>query len=81
MAWESTRHANLPHPHVIELMEPRKLLAAGALDPSFSGDGKATIDFGSGLTSIRANDVAVQSDGKTVVVGQAKHSATGGGCG
>src|SRR2546425_1191895 len=54
---------------IIEKLESRKLLAAGALDTSFSGDGKATIDFGAGVR-VEASDVAVQSDGKTVVVGR-----------
>jgi uncharacterized delta-60 repeat protein len=50
----------------IDSLEPRRLLAvAGTLDPDFSGDGKATLSvFGS-----NAVDVAVQTDGKTVVVG------------
>ncbi len=53
----------------IEALEGRRLLAlAGTLDTSFSGDGKATIDLG-GLFTMTANDVAVQADGKTVVVG------------
>jgi len=49
----------------VESLEGRTLLAvAGTLDNSFSGDGKATIDFGAGLSSVAASDVAVQSDGK-----------------
>ena len=38
----------------------------GSLDPSFSGDGKQTTNFG-GVD--RANGVAIQSDGKIVAVG------------
>ena len=38
----------------------------GALDPSFSGDGKQTTDFG-GIDS--SNDVAIGADGTIVVVG------------
>jgi uncharacterized delta-60 repeat protein len=56
----------------IESLEQRLLLAAGTLDASFSSDGRATIDLGIGL-SVR--DVAVQSDGKVVVVGSTQ-SAT-----
>lgn len=52
----------------IEPLERRRLLSAGDLDPSFSDDGRATLDFGGGVT-VAAHDVAVQSDGKTIVVG------------
>ncbi|CAN5453925.1 hypothetical protein BH09PLA1_BH09PLA1_19210 [soil metagenome] len=58
-----------------ETLETRQLLAAGALDKSFSGDGKATFDLGGGVI-MTAADVAVQSDGKTVVVGASRDSAT-----
>src|SRR5437867_4161683 len=50
-----------------EALESRRLLAFGALDTSFSQDGKTTLDLG-GIT-VSAHDVAVQSDGKTIVVG------------
>src|SRR2546430_7928663 len=56
-------------PYFIESLETRRLLAFGALDTSFSGDGKATLDFGNGV-KVSAKDVAVQFDGKTVVVGR-----------
>ena len=39
----------------------------GSLDTSFDGDGKLTTDFGS--SNARANDVALQEDGKIVVTG------------
>jgi uncharacterized delta-60 repeat protein len=39
----------------------------GSLDPSFSGDGKQTTDFGG---AERATGVALQGDGKIVVVGR-----------
>lgn len=44
--------------------------AAGDLDPSFSGDGKLTTNFG-GIASTRdlGADVAIQTDGKIVVAG------------
>ena len=42
---------------------------AGALDPSFSGDGKATVDFG--RSGDRGLAVALQPDGKIVVAGAA----------
>jgi uncharacterized delta-60 repeat protein len=53
-------------PCSFEALEARRLFAAGALDTSFSLDGKATFAANSGT----AYDVAMQSDGKTVVVGQ-----------
>ena len=39
----------------------------GSLDPSFSGDGKQTTDFGA---SDGASDMAIQADGRIVAVGQ-----------
>src|SRR5687768_8448234 len=51
---------------VMEELEPRRLFAAGDLDPSFSGDGMLTASFGQ---HARAWDVAVQEDGKIVVAG------------
>jgi uncharacterized delta-60 repeat protein len=50
-----------------ESLESRQLLSAGALDPSFNYDGKVTMNFG--RSSGVATDVAVQADGKTIVVG------------
>jgi len=41
----------------------------GSLDPSFSGDGRQTVDFGAGNDG--ANGVALQTDGKIVVAGTA----------
>src|SRR5688500_5228013 len=58
-----------------ESLERRTLLAAGDLDASFSGDGKHTIVLGGGLT-LDASDVAVQSDGKTVIVGHLRGSSS-----
>src|SRR4051794_26659010 len=45
-----------------EALEDRRLFSGGALDPSFSVDGKAATNF-------VAHAVEVQADGKTVVVG------------
>ncbi|MGH7175927.1 MAG: delta-60 repeat domain-containing protein, partial [Tepidisphaeraceae bacterium] len=66
-----THRHNHPGPFTLRLesLESRRLLSAGALDPSFSVDGKATFAFGGGV-SVIANDVAVQGDGKTLVVGE-----------
>lgn len=44
---------------------------SGQLDPTFSGDGWTTVDFGAGLDYATA--VAIQSDGKIVVGGIAKN--------
>jgi uncharacterized delta-60 repeat protein len=51
-----------------ESLEGRRLCAAGEPDPSFSLDGRTTVDFLGGLRAFAA-DAAVQKDGKTVVVG------------
>jgi len=45
-----------------------RYLPTGALDPSFSGDGKVTTAFGSSTYDI-ATDLALQLDGKIVVTG------------
>ena len=51
-----------------EALEGRQMMAAaGTPDTSFSLDGKATLEFG--FSRFFAADVAVQRDGKTVVVG------------
>jgi uncharacterized delta-60 repeat protein len=46
----------------------------GSLDPTFSGDGKQTTNFGGDDV---ANDVAVQADGRIVLAGVATGGATG----
>ena len=50
--------------------------ADGSVDRSFGIDGKVTTDMGSGLRQEEALAVAIQSDGKIVVVGQAAIDAT-----
>lgn len=50
----------------VEQMEGRRMLSAGDLDPSFDMDGKVTTAIGD---SSFANAVAVQSDGRLIVVG------------
>jgi uncharacterized delta-60 repeat protein len=54
-----------------EPLEDRRLMSAGALDPSFDFDGKASVRFGldrrDGAYTLDAADVATQRDGKTVV--------------
>ena len=58
-------------PPAVEDLEPRRLLAAGQLDPTFGGDGRVTSDF---PFFVDANDVGrsvavQQSDGKVIVAG------------
>jgi uncharacterized delta-60 repeat protein len=53
-----------------------RLDANGSLDTSFAGDGKVTIDFAGDYES--ADAVALQSDGKIVLAGQANEGAAGG---
>lgn len=57
-----------PRRFACEALEARRLFAAGDLDRSFSDDGLAEVNLGDGLT-LTASDVAVQADGKTVIVG------------
>jgi uncharacterized delta-60 repeat protein len=49
----------------------------GSLDTSFSGDGKLTTDYAGSFD--RANDVAMQGDGKIVAAGEARPSGGSGG--
>jgi uncharacterized delta-60 repeat protein len=51
----------------LEVLEPRRLFAAGDLDTSFGGDGDTSVTLDTG--SVNGQSVAVQADGKTVVVG------------
>src|SRR5437867_1611039 len=51
----------------LELLEDRTLLSAGALDRSFGSGGKVITDFTNPYEF--ASAVAVQADGKVVVVG------------
>lgn len=46
-----------------------RYLPNGTLDTTFSQDGKVTIDFGAQFLDAVASDVAVQSNGRIVVVG------------
>jgi uncharacterized delta-60 repeat protein len=62
----------------VERLEDRQLLSTGALDVSFSLDGKANVAFDlGGSFDDRAAAVAVQPDGKIVVVGSAQRNGTG----
>lgn len=53
---------------LVETLESRMLLSAGDLDVSFAGNGKAAMTLGDATITVR--DVAMQSDGKMVVVGK-----------
>ena len=61
------RYTNRLQPH-LEGLEGRLLLAAGDLDPGFGIGGKVMTDF-AGPTRNSGEGVAVQADGKLVVVG------------
>jgi len=52
----------------IEALEPRQLLAAGVLDPTFGNGGTVTNEFIGG-TKNQAQAVAVQRDGRAIVAG------------
>src|SRR3954454_22622268 len=56
----------------VERLDPRTLLSAGALDPSFGGTGLETQDFGFGDDTGYA--VTVQSDGRILVAGTVRGS-------
>src|SRR3990170_1886378 len=60
-----------------EPLEGRRLLAAGSLDPTFSGDGKVTtsFDLGGGNQDLGAA-VAVDSLGRIVAVGSVQRGST-----
>src|SRR5262245_8661506 len=61
---------------IFEVLEVRRLYALPTdLDSSFSGDGKIITDFGGGNDVAHA--VAVQSDGKIVVAGEAQITVAG----
>src|SRR4051794_33845038 len=59
----------------MELLEPRRLLSSGAgsVDPSFGHLGKVIPKFGA---SVGLADLAVQADGKIIVVGGSGADAT-----
>jgi uncharacterized delta-60 repeat protein len=67
------RYTKRHKPH-LEPLEGRLLLAAGDLDPSFGTGGEVMTDF-AGPTRNFGNGVAVQADGKLVVVGFAPSGA------
>ncbi len=67
----SSNHRFLP---TLEGLEERIALSPGAMDPSFSSDGKQTIEIGGTGGSLNldtASSVAVQPDGKIVLAGTA----------
>ena len=55
----------------VDSLEPRRLLAAGALDPSFSGDGKLLVDLRTpfnGQTDTFFTDVAGLPTGRAAAI-------------
>lgn len=54
---------------ILEQLEPRHLLAGVSLDTTFDSDGRALADFANSTDEARS--VALQSDGKALVAGQA----------
>jgi uncharacterized delta-60 repeat protein len=68
MSTTTSARRRISHCATCETLEVRRLLAAGDLDPTFSGDGKVSLDFPGG--ALISKDVAIQPlDGKSVVVG------------
>jgi uncharacterized delta-60 repeat protein len=68
--------ASKKHPRLlVESLEERTLLAAGALDLGFGGTGKVLTDFSTGAGEAAA--VAVQPDGRILVAGFAFDPAKG----
>ncbi len=61
----------------IESSEPRLLLTAGALDPSFGTDGIATVNFGGDDYIHGHNSLAVQPDGRIVMSGSTSSTGSG----
>src|SRR5262245_49687801 len=62
-----TRTRRRTIPLSFERLEDRRLLSAGALDPTFGSGGKVTTDFGGVLD--QAASVVIQPDGKVVAAG------------
>ena len=64
---------------IVETLEPRALLAAGALDPSFGQGGRLVVQFpGSEIITV-VRDRAVQPDGKIVISGETPDTGAAGG--
>jgi uncharacterized delta-60 repeat protein len=67
---KASRKNSAVHRCILETLESRRLMAAGALDPSFGAGGKFSLRFGldqSAPHTLVAQDVAIQPDGKTVI--------------
>jgi uncharacterized delta-60 repeat protein len=62
---------------LVLLLAASALAAAGALDTSFSQDGKRVASFDNGSSDDRANAVAIQSDGRIVAVGESVQFVSG----
>lgn len=75
--WGACSRLARPFDSLVDRLEARTLLSAGDLDLSFDVDGIALTDFGG--TTDRAADLAIQADGKIVVVGLTSPGAGQGG--
>lgn len=62
-----------PTPLIFEPLEDRRLLTAGALDPTFGTGGLATTSFLAHVLG-SAHAITIQPDGKSVVAGVAAGS-------
>jgi uncharacterized delta-60 repeat protein len=60
----------------LAIVVAQALAAAGALDHSFSGDGRTTLAFGTGTADDVGNSVAIQNDGRFVVGGTSTPGGT-----
>jgi uncharacterized delta-60 repeat protein len=69
------RHRQTFRP-TVEILETRSMLAAGDLDTSFGIAGRVTTDFLENSLD-RANAMAIQADGKIVVVGTTSQTGNG----
>src|SRR5688572_2466946 len=58
-----------------ELLEPRRFLSAGDLDPTFGGDGTVVTDVVGHADAMAASVSVATPDGKLLVAGQVRHGA------
>jgi uncharacterized delta-60 repeat protein len=70
------RRAGLLFGLILPILATHAWALAGALDPSFSNDGRATIDFGAGQAD-GAFKLAIQTDGKILSIGYSDQGTTG----
>ena len=66
--------ASRANSHRVEPLEPRRLLSAGDLDPTFGGDGKVVTDVVGPVDALAAAVTVALPDGRLVVAGQVRHA-------